>query len=200
MNPGDYYYSYMVVGTNGTGKSTWIDNQIIQAIVKVNANKRILIVAPENAEKLWHKYNYLPLKDPKKELEAFRGVAVVNGARPDIIDVINHYYRSGILILDDFSYYIEANLTQSVRQLLTMRRQFKLHIYSLTHGFTEVPPKFIPRLTHFEIFKSSDNPARHREKLSPEKFDVLMKIVNRVNAHPDFHYHETFDIYGKVTK
>ena len=101
---------------------------------------------------------------------------------------------SVVLVLDDFGYYTQSNIPQSLRQILVRRRQKRLDIFSLTHGFTNIPPALILYMTHICIFKTLDNPMRHKEKLSPVAFEGLLKTVREVNESMDRHKYQMVDM------
>lgn len=179
-------FCMILIGTNGTGKTTFIKRNFVE-----KSKRRVLIIDPRCKERAWHQYKRLDLED-LTQLRTFKGIRLADANESYHIALIEENYTNGVLVMDDFSFYIENNMPQSLRQLLIRRRQSGLDIFAMTHGFTDVPPKFVKYLTHFIVFKTLDSPRAHRDKIG--NFDEFIKVVHTVNADPDPHAYRIIDL------
>ena len=181
-------YHIIFIGTNGTGKTTLVKKYFVKP-----AARRVLIVDPDMLEPQWREFKKIDISN-REAMRTFTGIRVAGCQSPDDLELIEQNYNDGVLVLDDFGYYTQSNIPQSLRQILVRRRQKRLDIFSLTHGFTNIPPALILYMTHICIFKTLDNPMRHKEKLSPVAFEGLLKTVREVNESMDRHKYQMVDM------
>lgn len=176
------------LGTNGTGKTTMVKNHFVKP-----SKRRVLIIDPDGLEPQWKEYKKIDIRN-RVAMQSFKGIRVAGCQSPDDIAIIEQNYNNGALVLDDFGYYTQSNIPQALRQILVRRRQKRIDIFSLTHGFTNIPPALILYTTHLCIFKTYDNPVRHKEKMNVEAFAALMETIKMVNDNPNRHYSQMVDL------
>ena len=168
----------LVIGTNGTGKTTILKN-IIQ-----NSLERSLIITPDCVE--WLEYEENKLKT--KADYFFEGINR-HIYLEDSLKKIDKYTR-GTLIFDDCRSYLKASTAQEVRNLIIRRRQRQIDIFAVGHGFTEIPPVFFTFATDIILFRTTDNIIRRKDCL--KDYEAVLQLQQRINKKSveDPHYYE----------
>jgi len=174
----------IVLGTNGTGKTTFVKKLVISELKKKDSH--ILIVVPDDME--WNSVEYVHPKFPNR-IQNYVGARKII-YYPGLLDVIRERFRDGLLIFDDCRAYFEASLDRDLHSLLIRRRQQMIDIVAVGHGFSEVPPKMFTFSTHIVLFNTLDNIAGR--KMVIRNFDEMKEAQTRVNtrALKDSHYFE----------
>jgi hypothetical protein len=178
----------VIIGTNGTGKSTFAKKLIANELKKKDSH--VLIVVPDDLE-----YPNIPYVHPKFT----HRIATYVGARkviyePGLLDNIGANFRNGMVHFEDCRAYFRASLDESLHSLLIRRRQKMLDIMVVGHGFTEIPPKFFTFATTYVLFKTIDQISRRRDCI--QNFDVMAAAQARVNerARTNPHYYEVINV------
>lgn len=174
----------LLVGTNGTGKSTLAD-KIIKACIDGN-NKRALVVLPDDSEPLFRPYNELQ----RSEIRYINNVANKENKvffdNGKLFDDIQLYFRNGILVLDDARFYT-GSLDDSLRKLFIRSRQNNVDILFICHGLSEIPPSLITFATKIILFNTVDSWQRLKNKIpNPNKFEAYVNGVRTAaNNHKE---------------
>lgn len=146
-------YLTIVLGTNGTGKSTIVGKQFIDIELK-NQNGRVLIVTPDDSE-----WQHLTEVKNIKELSSFTGIKKVIYT-PGTMQVIHNKYKNGLLVFDDFRAFDIEKQTEkeALRKIAIRRRQKSRDTIIIAHGFTDIIPSFLLKYaSHYVIFQTLDN-------------------------------------------
>lgn len=128
----------IVMGKNGTGKSTFCEN-IINGV-----GHRALVVTLNGAPKIWRQY---PLVDvsKKKDLQFSKGIRQVYFMQhdEDTYEYIYRNFRNGILLFDDCRGYLGSNVDKNIwfKRLLMDFRHKMLDLFFVCHTPTDVPPR-----------------------------------------------------------
>jgi predicted methyltransferase len=165
---------FIIVGTNGTGKTT-LTKQLI------NTHKT-LVVDPDGLE--WSQLPTIEI-DEITRLRANKHARIIAPEYKEIVELVN--YRNGNLVLDDCRYYVKSRIEEGVRQLLVRRRQKDVDIFAVAHSLNEVPPTFWTFATHLVLFKIKDNPQRLKQNI-PKYKELTEKHIPEINSHQDHHY------------
>jgi len=179
----------IVLGTNGTGKTTFVKKLVISELKKKNSH--ILIVVPDDME--WNTVEFVHPKFPER-IERYVGarkIVYFDG----LLDIIRERFRDGLLIFDDCRAYFTASLDRDLHSLLIRRRQMMVDIIAVGHGFSEVPPKMFTFSTHIVLFNTLDNIAGRKNVI--RNFEELKDAQTRINekAIKDPH---TFEIIKTI--
>jgi len=158
----------LIIGYNGTGKSTFV-----QKIID-NATKRVLICTPHDVE--WLQYDLIK---SNKELVYFEGVKRIIVFDKNDLENVFKYYRGGLIVFDDCRVYFGSYTDPIIRKLLIERRQKMLDIVAVGHGFTEIPPSFFTFASELVLFRTKDNILRRKGVLND--FEALQKQQNEIN-------------------
>lgn len=174
----------IVLGTNGTGKTTFVKKLVVSELKKKDSH--ILIVVPDDME--WNTVEFVHPKFPER-IERYVGARKIiyfDG----LLDIIRDRFRNGLLVFDDCRAYFKSSLDSDLHSLLIRRRQQMIDIVAVGHGFTEVPPKMFTFSTHIVLFNTLDNIAQRKQVV--RNFTELEEAQTRVNerAIKDPHYFE----------
>jgi len=178
----------IVLGTNGTGKTTFLKKLVISELKKKDSH--ILIVVPDDME--WNSVEFVHPKFPER-IERYVGVRKII-YYPGLLDIIRERFRNGLLVFDDCRAYFTASLDSDLHSLLIRRRQQMIDIVAVGHGFTEVPPKMFTFATHYALFKTIDNIDRRKNFI--QNYPVMKIAQERINNKSQIepHYHEVIKI------
>lgn len=178
----------IVLGTNGTGKTTLVKKLVINEIKK--SDSHVLIVTPDDME--WNTVQYVNSRF-KHRIETYTGARKII-YEPGLIDNIREHFRNGLIVFDDCRAYFDASLDNALHSLLIRRRQQMVDIIAVGHGFTEVPPKMFTFATHFALFKTIDSIDRRKNVI--QNFQQMKEAQARINqkALADPHYFEIIKI------
>lgn len=167
---------WIVIGTNGVGKTTLIENLVQKE------KRNVLIADPDGYEKAWYKYPEIEAEQieymtnhkcrfiapEKDDLEYFKG------------------FKNGLLVLDDCNHYLKANLQFGMKQIFVRRRQMNIDIIAVAHSLTEVPPRFWSFASHLILFKT----GAMRKTVNIPSFIKDEGHIEEVNKHPNRHHYK----------
>lgn len=171
----------ILLGTNGTGKSTLLRNIITRS------NQRTLIVTPDAAE--WNDYPENPLE--RKSDYLFTGIQKHVYNPQTSLDAVSKFVK-GTLVMDDFRAFGLSLVDERIHSLFIRRRQRELDIFFAAHGFREVPPVAFSFATDIFLFRTCDNIDVRRKDLN--NFDEIKKLQAKVNAEAakNPHYYQYY--------
>jgi GTPase SAR1 family protein len=179
----------IIVGTNGTGKTTILKKLVLNELKKKNSH--ILVVVPDDME-----WNSIPWVHPsfKQRIEWYVGARKICYI-PGLLPIINDNFKNGMVVFDDCRAYFTSSIDQDLHNLLIRRRQKMMDVVAVGHGFTEVPPKFFTFATHYILFRTIDNVERRKDVLGGN-YEKMKEAQIRVNkkAEKDPHYFEIIPV------
>ena len=173
---------FIIVGTNGTGKTTLLNKLINEK------GGKALIVDPDGLE--WQQVEEIR-SEQAGELKS--GQAKILFPQPEDIENLMEY-QNGSLVLDDCRFYLRSRLDESIRRILIRRRHNSIDVFAVAHGLSEVPASFYTFATHLICFKTNDSLVRLRNTTDKEKIHRLRTAIDEVNRHPDHHHYKVFNI------
>ena len=181
----------IIIGTNGTGKTTLV-RQIVH-----NAAQKTLIITPHDNE--WNETD--PNGEPLYPVNELRHASDFNftGIMKHIFDpdrtlkLITNFTR-GLLVFDDCRAYLDARTDKDVHRILISSRQKMIDEIFVAHGFTEVPPKVFTFATEYFLFRTEDNISRR--KFYVKNYPLIEKMQNKVNQASVYnpHHYEHFKL------
>jgi len=174
----------LLIGYNGTGKSTVLKKLIINELKKEDG--RALLVTPDDIE--FPSVEYVHPRFPER-IAWYKGVRKII-YYPGLLQIIADNFRHGLLAFDDCRAYLTASLEMDLHNLLIRRRQKSIDIVAVGHGFTEIPPKFFTFCSEIILFKTIDNIEKRKNVL--KDFETMKQAQDRVNekAVNNPHYFE----------
>lgn len=177
-----YPISSILVGINGTGKTTFLKQILLRT---VNENNRALIVTPDPTE-------WKGVKEVKgADIATFSGVGKIIYFK-GCMELIQRYYSNGIFVMDDARVYIHAQSDDFMTWLQIRRRQVGIDIFAMFHGLTQVPPVFFTFATNLILFYTKDNIKRRAEYVDENDFNEIQeakqRIARKVEAGNRYYY------------
>lgn len=161
--------SMILIGTNGTGKST-----VLRKIMEAS-QKRVLVIPSNSSEP-----SFKHLKEiSADQVATFTGHARYMCYDPSDLEAIASSISNCTLISDDFRNYLDANVSREVRGLFIERRHKGIDMYLAAHGFTQVPPVMWAYLDLIMIFRTKDNPHRYRNHF--QNYEEMIQVIEEVN-------------------
>lgn len=173
----------ILVGVNGTGKTTFLKNIIKKVLEK---GDRVLVVTPDPIE--WNnilEINYR-LRHHISNYTGIRKIIYYDGCMDDI----QRYYSNGVLVFDDARVYIHAQTNSFMEWLQIRRRQSGIDLLCVFHGLTQVPPVFFTFTSNLFLFHTLDNIKRRSVYIDDLLFEEIQaarernqKEVNKGNIY-----------------
>lgn len=157
----------LVVGINGTGKTTWLNNQI------VNKSKKCLIITPDSSE-----WKTVPTITPG-EVRTFTGIGKLI-YNDDTLEVIKNNFFGGSLILDDAMSYLNNQTPDTLRYLYIRRRQRGIDLYVVAHGLKQLPPQIFTFATFLVLFNSVENFQLRKKEIIEENFNKIIEAQTEI--------------------
>ncbi len=175
-------FIWCVMGTNGTGKSTFA-SKLIQ-----KSKQKTLIVTESGMPEIWSKYKEIRLdkgekiEESKDRIHQVFALRYMNKKSCTVCDVIHKNFRNGLVIFDDCRNYIADNISNTVglRQLLINFRHIGLDIGFIVHSPNDLPPKVWSHTKYCFVGKSTlMNRDRQKAISNPHFFLDVQETVNK---------------------
>ncbi len=167
----------IVVGTNGTGKSTLID----KVVSKTHFRNALIYIESIDL-------NGNPFKGlPTIPLKLYKGGKVTIDADEipfdRFISAVANYYRNGMLVIDEAGMYELMEDGQPIPPLLKLlkqRRKYNIEIYLLYHGVSEIPVRLFKWVNNLILFHQTDE-FKHKAAVIP-RIEELRAAQMRVRT------------------
>lgn len=183
---------YIILGYNGTGKSTFAKQLLLKELEKDN---RALVITPDPVE--WQNLTEIDIKDVKR----FKGAAKIVYSE-EVLQAVFNDFRNGLLIMDDYRVFdINANSKEAaiMKNFFRRKRQKMLDIAVVAHGFTEVVPTALFTLTdYYVLFETKDSIKKLKEYLL--NYEILKKHQEEINKISPTVEPEKFMTYHRIIK
>jgi hypothetical protein len=174
--------SVLLLGTNGTGKSTRLMDL---AERRIKQGHRVLFIPAHEHETSFNKYPPMHIK----EVDTFTGGRRIYVTNEDQFVELILKIRNLVLVCDDFRVYLPKDRTHpEVRKLFIKRRHINVDIYMAAHGFKEVPPPFFAFMDYIFLHKTLDaSMNRIREFPNPKGLMEKVQEVNKAAQKDQYH-------------
>jgi len=161
----------LVVGINGTGKTTWLNNNA------VNPFQKSLVVTAHDGE-----WGHLPVVDTAKEIYALSGKArIIYEGRETLEKLL--YFHGGSLVLDDARMFMGAKTIDVIRKIYIGRRQRGVDVFISAHGLRQVPVEAFTFASWLFLFNTSENFSDRKRELLPEKYNEIIAAQEEVRKN-----------------
>lgn len=155
----------LVVGINGTGKTTFVRNEVLPRFQKA------LVLTPDDME--WRHLPTLDSGNLAQEVYNLTGHARVIYKGPETMETVIRYYSGGVLVLDDAMAYLGFQTSETMRYLYIRRRQRGVDIYLVAHGLRQVPVQAFTFGSYLILFASTENFSARKRDLQPETYERI---------------------------
>ena len=159
----------LVVGINGTGKTTFLREKIVQ-------QRKALILTPDPME-----WRHLPELRTPAEIRMMQGPARIIYQGPETLEMIRGNFFGGVLVLDDAMAYLTEQTPATMQYLYIRRRQFGIDIYIVAHGLRQLPPKCFTFGSFLFLFATTENFSTRKRELQPELYNKIVEAQQAVN-------------------
>ena len=171
----------LIIGYNGTGKSTTVKKLLANELKKPEG--RALIITPDDME-----FSFLPLVNmrfPNRLGQYVKARRMI--FEPGTLEYIAQNANRQLVVFDDCRAYLGAATEQALHTLLIRRRQKELDLIAVGHGFTEIPPKLFTFCSDIILFRTMDNIDKRKEVL--KDFEGMKAAQARINRHAETNPH-----------
>lgn len=157
-------YLELVVGINGTGKTTFLRHNVVKR------GRKTLVVTPDEAE-----WRFLPTVSTAQEIYYLQGAArIVSDGSEEQLQMITRTFYGGSLVFDDAMAYLQFGSTSPVmRYIYIRRRQYGVDIYLVAHGLRQVPVQAFTFGSHLILFATTENFSSRRRELDPATYAAI---------------------------
>lgn len=170
----------LVVGINGTGKTTFLRRNVVER------RQKVLVVTPDEAE-----WRQLPAVATPRDIYTLSTPSRLVYTQPSDLQHIAEHYYGGALILDDAMAYLSFQTPDFLRYLYIRRRQRGVDVYLVAHGLRQVPVQAYTFGTYLILFATTENFTSRRTALAPDIYGRIVAAQSELNAcaatHP-YHY------------
>ena len=182
----------VIVGTNGTGKTTLL-KEIVAAELK-KPDGHVLIITPDDAE--WLNVPEVHPQFPERMTRytgARRSITTASEAET-VLNNIRQYFTRGLLVFDDCRAYFKPSTSAILETIFVRRRQMMIDICAVGHGFSKIPPAFFAYTSHLALFKTTDPVTTRKDRFDDiTRWEAIQKRIN-TQAISNPHYHEIHKI------
>lgn len=183
---------FLIMGTNGTGKTTLIKELVLAELKKKDG--RVLILTPDYSE-----FTEIPEVHPKftERIQRYTGVRkiiVTKSNAASTLQTVYDYYKRGLLVFDDCRAYFKAATLDILETIMIRRRMMMIDVIAVGHGANKIPPAFFAYATYFVFFKTIVPIRCRKEELEDiERWEAIQERVNSI-AITNPHYKEIHKI------
>lgn len=173
----------VVAGTRGTGKSTFVADQV--------KNEPGNVIVLKHASNIDDKaFSFLTLKNmnnwrqgaaPTQPVKC-KFTAVTRKDYSTFIDwVYGGNFQNGLLVIDDALLFERGRTSDTFMNLLVMGRHYKIDIVIVYHGLTHVPIDTFAVINYIILFNTMDNFWYKKDRIS--KFNELLQAHEQVKQN-----------------
>lgn len=160
----------LVVGINGTGKTTFIRENVVAH------SHKALVVTPDDYE--WRE---LPEVTTAQEVYAMQQPSRIVYKGPETLEMVIKSFYGGQLILDDAMAYIGFQTSETMRFLYIRRRQRGVDVYIVAHGLRQVPVQCFTFGSYLILFATTENFSSRKKELDEEIFNRILTAQQELN-------------------
>lgn len=190
----DRYFD-LLVGAPRSGKSTFAAN-----IIKQFQQNVIIVKHTSNINDDTH--SFLTEKTPENWRQGaapnqFVKCKMAFDEKEDYLPFlqwVKEHYRYGLLIIDDATIFEDYKMSRPLKNIVSMRRHYKLSVILIYHGFTACPIDQFTFVNKLVIFNCNDNITRKKDRIP--KFEQIEQAVTRskqnfMSTNPKVKYRPT---------
>lgn len=163
--------AYIVVGSTGTGKSTFVKNRLEKV------NPKSIFVHDVNNE-----YSYLNYSNQNEGLK-----------KADDFLNLTTKVSNGVIVFEEATIYLGTKMSkETLRDILVRKRHTNNTIFLVFHALRFVPYEIFNLCTHLVFHKTNDSTKLVQSRFEDEE---LTKIFEHVKNDPDKYFEYIYEIY-----
>lgn len=178
---------FLFVGRRGTGKTT-LAREMAEKMAKSSRRKIVIIDTDDHP-------SYADVEViTMEQLKTWNGTIcrVIESNIDQVLMILNQYQSNCIVMCEDASKYITANISKAVRSFLIDMRKRNFDVIIMFHFLSDVPPYLCKQYDHMILFKTGDNLQVTQNKFA--NWHTIVKKLQRILKHKDYNYCETIAI------
>jgi hypothetical protein len=191
LENGDYKL-IAVISTEGTGKSTFIKEKIIDSKAYDWSKQRCLIITESEPKA----YAHIRRVDSYEKMEALKKGIIKfwdwNATDEfEMMDKIRKIYQkgklqNGLLVLEDSTIYLPPNTPTQIKSLIISRRMFHIDVVISSHSFNDYPA-FLRRRTQLYVLGKMKEYITEKklQQLGYSNTELLFKAYLQAQASPE---------------
>lgn len=160
----------LVVGINGTGKTTFLRQNVVER------GRKALVITPDEME-----WRHLPQVRTAAEIFALGGAARLVYESPATLETAVRNFYGGALILDDAMAYLSFQTPDTMRFLYIRRRQRGVDVYVVAHGLRQVPAQCFTFGSYLILFATTENFSSRKKELDDDIYTRILAAQRRIN-------------------
>lgn len=160
----------LVVGINGTGKTTFIRENVVEK------SRKSLVVTPDDYE-----WRTLPEVSTPQEIYNMQQPSRLVYRGPETMEMAIKNFYGGALILDDAMAYIGFQTSDTMRFLYIRRRQRGVDVYVVAHGLRQVPAQCFTFGSYLILFATTENFSSRKKELDGDIYQKILDAQKQLN-------------------
>ena len=172
----------VAVGKPGCGKTT----ELLR-IYDVLAKSRAVILYDLSNEPKYRNFPVITSKTIRAQGAAIQpGIYRFSSADDKrSIEFFREYLRNAVLVFEDASSYVPANLPDYLITLISIRRQLGLDLFFVFHALRMVPPRILTMCNYILIKKTGDSISKLKNLDSLPHPALVIAAWKKVQADPN---------------
>lgn len=180
----------VVVGRRGTGKSTFVLNEVIKPYRETHLSQKVLIVDTLD-HPLYRTIASIEPNDIRRWVKP-NIYRCYSSQTNEVMKNITETLHNALVVFEDASKYIRGRVDDDIRRFILDSKQRNLDLIFVFHGFAFAPPEIWRLVDIITIFKT-DNPASRKKDLV--EYEQIQTAWENVMKNKDPFYNETIQIY-----
>lgn len=160
----------LVVGINGTGKTTFMRENVVKHA------RKCLVVTPDDYE--WRE---LPEVTTAQQIYNLQQPSRLVYHGPESLEMAVKYFYGGTLVLDDAMTYLKFQTDDTLRGLYIRRRQRGIDVYIVAHGLRQVPVQCFTFGSYLILFATTENFSSRKKELDGDIFNRILQTQQQLN-------------------
>lgn len=161
----------LVVGINGTGKTTFIRQNIVEK------RKKVLVITPDDSE--WRQLPTVSTPEEIYNMQQPSRLIYADGC----MEMVTRYYFGGALVLDDAMAYMKFQTDDTMRFLYIRRRQRGVDVFFVAHGLRQVPVQCFTFGSYLFLFATTENFSSRKKELADDIFKKILTAQTELNRN-----------------
>lgn len=173
----------LFIGRKGTGKTT-------RAIQLAKATNKKIIVLDDLVHPAYDGFETIHESD----LHKWKGkhARLMFDSLDSTLNTLSHYQTNAVIIIEDSSRYISANVSKAVTSFIINHRKFDFDVYFMFHFLNDVPPYLCKQYGKLVLFKTGDNIEVKQQKWS--NWHSILKKLEKALKHKNYNHCEIVSI------